>query len=100
MKLGNILKQHWAFTVSETRRKLYFFSVNYDCLQCKLEHKLNEIKRFSLDEMLCVHCLFSHVSGNFDGFYLVQNSASLSSQYTVNFLSIEHHMHNFSFPGK
>ena len=72
MKLSNILKQHWAFTVSETRRKLYFFSVNYDCLQCKLEYKLNE--------MLCVHCLFSHVSGNFDGFYPVQNSASLSSQ--------------------
>ena len=68
MKLGNILKQHWAFTVSETRRKLYFFSVNYDCLECKLKYKLNE--------MLCVHCLFSHVSGSFDGFYLVQNSAS------------------------
>ena len=43
MKLGNILKQHWAFTVSETRRKLYFFSVNYDCLQYKLEYKLNEM---------------------------------------------------------
>ena len=68
MKLGNILKQHWAFTVSETRRKLYFFSVNYDCLQCKLEYKLNEI--------ICAHCLFSQVSGNFHVFYLVQNSAS------------------------
>ena len=39
MKLGNILKQQWAFTVSEARKKLNFFNVNYHCLQCKLEYK-------------------------------------------------------------
>ena len=29
-----------------------------------------------LNEIISVHCLFSQISGNSHGFYLVQNSAS------------------------
>ena len=87
MKLGNILKQQWAFTVSEARKKLNFFNVNYHCLQfCINIEPLNEI--FS------VHCLFSF--RKFSWILSRTEFCILVVNELVNLLSIE----QFQLPGK
>ena len=73
MKLGNILKQQWAFTVPEARKKNTLFFNVIITIVCNVNKSINI---GPLNEILCVHCLFRQLAGNFHGSYLVQDSVS------------------------
>ena len=93
MKLCNILKQQWAFTVPEARKKKWPF-FNVITIVCNVNQSVNIEP---LNEILCVHCLFSF--RKFSWILSRTEFCILVVNELVNFLSVEQYA-QFQLPRK